>query len=299
MSANERLAADQGLAAQTTEVACRLCMDPGEKAVLVSNLDRKLLKCRACGVVFLDPLPKVEELSIHFSDRYIKDEERLENTFTKPRDSVLSQVAARTKKRKSGGRILDIGCAGGHFLSHYFPSSDWERFGVEPSKYASAKAAEKGIKMCDGQVLDMSLPTTFFDVVTALDVVCYFARPQQELEKIRRSLKPDGVLVIELPLAEAQIWRNSTNLKQLVGGKGRFLTHCGHLYFFNQSSIDFLLRATGFRVAEYAPLPGNKQRRSYQDLVFGGYYTASRLLWHTSGGRFMLGPNFLVVASPA
>lgn len=299
MSANQRLATDHSLSTDAPQVVCRLCMDAGEKTVVISNFDRKLLKCRACGVAFLDPLPTVQELSTHFSDRYIKDEERLENTFTKSRDSVLSQVAARTKKRKNSGRILDIGCAGGHFLSHYFPSSDWEKFGVEPSKYASAKAAEKGIKMCEGQVLDANLPTAFFDVVTALDVVCYFARPQQEMEKIRRSLKPDGVLVIELPLAEAQIWRNSTKLKQFVGGKGRSLTHCGHLYFFNQSSIDFLLHATGFRIAEFAPLPGNKQRRLYQDLVFDGYYTASRLLWQTSGSRLMLGPNFLAVATPA
>lgn len=77
------------------------------------------------------------------------------------------------------------------------------------------------------------------------------------------------------------------------------LLETSHMFLFEVQSMSLLLRQSGFKELEYDPLPGNKQRRWYRDLLFGSYYLGSSLVWHLSGRRLMLGPNFVVVACPA
>ncbi|HEY2120599.1 MAG TPA: class I SAM-dependent methyltransferase [Candidatus Acidoferrum sp.] len=265
--------------------------------LLLDSGDSRLLKCGHCGITMLDPAPTDQELASHFTDNYITDDERIEKTFERTRESILSQVAENVFCRKDHGSILDIGCAGGYFLNRFFSRSGWVCYGLEPSRYASRKAEEKGIRMYRGQLLSVELPAKRFDVVTAMDVLCYFREPQQELLAIRKAMKPNGLLLIELPLAEAQLLRNTGRTALVAGGAGRLLTKCGHLYFFNRSSMEFLLQQTGFQLEAFLPVPANHQGHFYKDLVFRSYYLASRLAWHLSAHTLMLGPNFLVVAS--
>jgi 2-polyprenyl-3-methyl-5-hydroxy-6-metoxy-1,4-benzoquinol methylase len=276
---------------------CRLCMHSGTMTMLLDSGDSRLLKCGHCGVTMLDPAPTEEELAAHFTDNYITDDERIEKTFEKTRERILAQVADTALQHKQRGNILDIGCAGGYFLNRFFSRPGWVRYGLEPSRYAAQKAEEKGVKMYQGQLLSVQLPAGLFDVVTAMDVFCYFREPQLELHAIRKALKPDGLLLIELPLAESQLLRNTGRTALLAGGAGRLLTKCGHLYFFNKSSVEFILDHTGFQMEAFLPVPANHQGHFYKDLVFNSYYHVSRLLWQLSAHKLMLGPNFLVVAS--
>src|SRR5271165_4746349 len=276
---------------------CRLCMHSGPMAVLLDSGDARLLKCGHCGVTLLDPIPTDEELEKHFTDNYIPDDERIEQAFEQTRETILSLVAESALHRKSHGDILDIGCAGGYFLNRFFSRPGWFRHGLEPSRFACRKAEEKGIRMYQGQLLSVELPAKRFDVVTAMDVLCYFREPQVELRAIRKAMKPNGLLLIELPLAEAQLLRNTGRTALLAGGAGRLLTKCGHLFFFNRSSVEFLLDLTGFKIDAILPAPANHQGHFYKDFLFRTYFLVSRLAWLLSGHRLMLGPNFLVVSS--
>jgi SAM-dependent methyltransferase len=256
-------------------------------------------KCSNCGVIFLDPPPDPKQFSAILADGYIKDEARLERAFGRTREPVLSRVAAKILEHKSRGRILDVGCAGGHFLKSYFSGTSWETFGIEPSNYGSARAADKGIKIYRGEISDVKLPAGFFDVITVLDVLCYILDPQEELLKLRNSLKPDGLLVVEQPVAGTHIWRHVTKLGRLLGGPPMVLLENSQMFLYEMRSMRLLLHQTGFKEIEYGPLPGNRQRRRYRDVIFGSYYVGSRLAWCLSGRRLMLGPNFVVVASLA
>ena len=276
---------------------CRLCLESAPMSLVLDSGEARLLKCGHCGVTMLDPAPTQAELARHFADDYINDDQRIEKTFERSRETILSQVAENVLRRKKAGNILDIGCAGGYFLNRFFSRPGWERHGLEPSRYAARKIAETGIRVYQGDVLSVELPSGFFDVITAMDVFCYFREPKLELQAIRQAMKPDGLLLIELPLAETQLLRNTGRTAALAGGAGRLLTKCGHLYFFNRSSIELLLAKSGFQIEAFLPVPANHQGHFYKDLVFGTYYWASKLAWHLSGRRLMLGPNFLVVAS--
>jgi SAM-dependent methyltransferase len=277
--------------------ACRLCGVAGRTSIVVGGAEKHLARCQACKVVFLDPPPDEVNVKAEFEERHITNDDRLEKFFGSRRDPVLSFVANHISLFKKRGHILDVGCAGGHFLERFFPDSEWRKSGVEPSRFAAARAQDHGITIYQGQLSSVRLPDCTFDVITALGVLLYFRDPRRELEALRKALKPGGILVIELPLAEAQLWRNSAKLSRLVMAKSRSLLGSGHLFYYNVASLTYLLAKTGFRVEKIMPVPAMKQRNAYQDLLSGVYYHASRTLWALSSRRVMLGPDFLAIVS--
>jgi len=257
------------------------------------------LRCRSCGGAYLDPQPDPEQITSHLTDHYIKDEVQTEQHFGRGREAVLSRVAKSIQKRKSSGRILDIGCAGGYFLNRYFDSPSWAAFGVEPSKYAAAKAEQKNIQVFLGQLSAVSLPSSFFDVITIFDTFSYFRDPRLDLKTLRGALKPDGLLVIEQPLVVTTVWRHATRVGRLLGGYPMSLLDGGQNFLYGPASMRLLLKETGFREVATDNLPGNKQRDALRDLLFAVYYAGSSFCWVASGNAWLCGPNFVVLATAA
>lgn len=280
------------------ENLCRLCRTFGQTETAVKNGAQRLVKCHACGVGFVDPLPSPSYIQSHFKDHYITDDLRLEQVYGELRRQALTLIATQVRRRKDAGRILDIGCAGGFFLDRYFRATQWEKFGIEPSRYALRRALQRGIQTYEGDVLSVDLPDKFFDVITVAGVLPYFREPSQELHAIRRALKPDGLLVLELPLGATQVWRHSTKLGRLTGGGTRSIFDSPHLYFYNLPVLRLLLRETRFRVEGLCPSPGNQQAGKFSDILFRTYYQSSRLLSWISGCGMMLGPGIVICASP-
>jgi SAM-dependent methyltransferase len=279
------------------ESHCRLCGTSGHNQIAVSNGNTKLVRCKACGVRFVDPPPSPAFMATHFKEHYITDDLRLERVYGDLRRAALTLIASEVQRRMGAGRILDVGCAGGYFLDRYFRSARWQKFGVEPSRYAAHRALERGIQTYEGEILSVNLPPQFFDVITVAGVLPYFRNPGLELRVMRRSLKPEGLLVLELPLGATQVWRHTTKLGRMSGGK-RSIFDSPHLFFYDLASLRFLLRVTGFREEGLRPSPGNRQAHKIQELLFGSYYQASRLLSWLSGGGIMLGPGAIVCAVP-
>jgi SAM-dependent methyltransferase len=298
MAHNQLMPPSNYMVASATSAVCRLCRTVDRTSVLVSNPIRRLVKCKACGVAFLSPEPDPGQLSNHMAEHYITDEIQTEHNFGKARESVISRVAALVRSRRTRGRILDIGCAGGYFLGKYFSSPDWECFGVEPSKYGASKAASKGITVFRGDLSSVQLPAGYFDVVTIFDTLSYFRTPEQDLRVLRGAMKKNALLVIEQPVADTHIWRHATKLGRLLGGAPMSLLESGHNFLYDPLSMKVLLRESGFEITAVDTLPGNKQRHPVRDALFSVYYSASRLAWISSRHKLMLGPNFVVTATP-
>lgn len=275
---------------------CRLCGSSSNLRIILRNAQTNLVKCEACGVGFVDPPYSPEYMATHFRDEYITDDTRLEKVYGDLRRAALTLVATQVLRKKQRGRILDVGCAGGYFLDQYFRSVKWEKSGVEPSGYALQRMMRRGIKAYEGDLLSVQLPPHSFDVITAAGVLPYFREPARELQIIRRALKPDGLFVVELPLGATQIWRHTTTLGKLTGGGSRSVFNSPHLYFYDLSSVRYLLRENGFRMEEFHPSPGNQQANAASNLLFRGYYEASCVLSALTGGHMMLGPGLVVSA---
>jgi 2-polyprenyl-3-methyl-5-hydroxy-6-metoxy-1,4-benzoquinol methylase len=275
---------------------CQLCPNTNSK-VLAAHGGRQLLRCSDCGGVFVSPLPQPAEVTAHFQESEL-DDAALLRKFEKNRENVLAKVASYLHSRQSKGRVLDVGCATGLFLSHFFRGEEWEAWGIDLNPAEVRSAQKKGIRAHLGTLREASFQDAQFDIITVLDALYYFPHPKEELSEIRRLLKSDGLLVIELPLATARIWSTSTAFGKFLKGRTKpLLETSDHLYYFTPQSISCLLKQCGFRIDSIHRLPGNRQETLPRRLAFAAYSFVSKFLEQISRGAIFLGPRFFVVAS--
>ena len=99
-------------------------------------------------------------------------------------------------------RILDVGCGDGNFTALVGKACGAkEVYGVDISEKGVEMAKKKGIKAFKVDVDEERLPfdDTYFDVVTALEVIEHLFDPDHFLEEVYRVLKPNGVFVLSTP----------------------------------------------------------------------------------------------------
>jgi 2-polyprenyl-3-methyl-5-hydroxy-6-metoxy-1,4-benzoquinol methylase len=97
------------------------------------------------------------------------------------------------------GRLLDVGCGNGAFLSAFArAATGWSLSGTEWSdKYRAVVEAIPGVETLYTAPLDQ-VPGPF-DVVSVIHALEHIPDPVGTLEAVARKLSPDGVLLIEVP----------------------------------------------------------------------------------------------------
>jgi len=148
------------------------------------------------------------------------------------------------EKIKLGGRILDVGCGTGIFLETLIGISryKWMINGIDISKYSITKARPE-IRKCilNKSINNNNFANNYFDVVTCYDVLEHSSDIRRSLFEIRRILKKDGLVVIQVP--------NSNSIMSFLS-KNDWDWWCvpDHVYHFTKSSIVKVLNDQDFRV---------------------------------------------------
>ncbi len=114
--------------------------------------------------------------------------------------AILKEI----KKYKTGGKLLDIGCAHGKFIEviSNYQDNKFSLFGIDISKY-SIKIAEKIVpnaKLKVRSVEKTGFKNKEFDVVTLLDVIEHVHKLDKSLKEVKRLLKDDGIVVMIIPV---------------------------------------------------------------------------------------------------
>jgi SAM-dependent methyltransferase len=94
------------------------------------------------------------------------------------------------------GRILDVGCAFGHFLASV--PETWERWGTDPSAYAISRAVDPALRLAVASAHE--LPSDSFDVITAFDVLEHLTDLDRARQAIHDGLRPGGRFVFVVPV---------------------------------------------------------------------------------------------------
>ncbi len=102
--------------------------------------------------------------------------------------------------QRGEGRLLDVGCGIGSFLS--LAEKHFETYGLDISFFAIKQAKKNTEKtfLRQGSCEDvLPFQDDFFDVVTAFDLLEHLARPERTVKEVARVLRPGGYFVMSTP----------------------------------------------------------------------------------------------------
>ena len=130
----------------------------------------------------------------------------------------LLQRYGRTKKI-AGRRALDLGCGTGLNLDHL--SKLAQPVGTDYVEEALQFCRERGHSMlCKADAAELPFGDSFFDIITALDVIEHLDDDVTALRELHRVLRPGGLAVISVP-AYPVLW---TYWDDILGHRRRYTT---------------------------------------------------------------------------
>jgi len=198
-----------------------------------------IYQCQNCSVQFIAQEPTSKQLDQLYDQLYSQNAEqvkRLHNLnygkLTFRRQWYIIRNLAHSKH----GRILDFGCAGGHFLNNV--SQKWDKYGIELAANAREIATQKGIKTF-ATLEEAAFPDDFFDVITMFAVIEHLPEPKKIVKELSRVLKKGGLFVI--------MTGDISSLKaRIQAERWHLYTPPGHIYYFTARSLDMMMESLGF-----------------------------------------------------
>lgn len=208
-----------------------------------------VVRCETCGLVYANPRIKKEAVSRLYSkeyfeshsseamgyDNYVSDKELVEKTFRRR----LTGIEKKWVREK--GRVLDVGCATGFFLS-IAREMGWEPSGVEISEYCCQYARENfGLELTRGFFEEAESLKPGFRLITMWDYLEHSFAPDKDIKRAYELLAPGGILAVATPdvgsLPEKIFKQNWMGFKEHE-----------HLYYFTQKNLSQLLKKEYFEV---------------------------------------------------
>lgn len=200
--------------------------------------------CSKCMIGMTIPAPSPEELG----ELYSSDNYRAASgvKFNRPLERIVFLFRLGRKRRIEKyiktGRILDIGCGRGLFLS-LMGSGGWEVAGTEFNEETASFASRAyRVEVKTGGPAEWGFKDESFDVITINHALEHIRNPGEIISACKRLLRKGGLLVIAVP--------NISSL-QAAAGKGAWfhLDIPYHLYHFSEEGLAGLLKKSSYHIA--------------------------------------------------
>ena len=230
---------------------CRFCKAPYKdqsvrgEFVYGGTEEHKFWHCEKCDLVYIFPLPSVEEeerFYAHEFEKYMEKRSGEDRDWSGPEEHIRSNqdnIVRRWKFMddyiKEGQDVLEIGCSSG-FMLDAFRDAGLNPVGIEPSGGFGDFLQKKG------HIVFKSLNKLKMNYIREFDLICHFFL----LEHIRDTvsfiqqqlslLKPDGVIVAEVPCVNDPL----TSLYEIPEFEN-FYWSIAHHYYFSPKSISKIL----------------------------------------------------------
>ena len=217
--------------------------------------DSIIRKCESCGLIFLDSkkslAPNSKVLRKYYNEDYrinnsLIAEKKLSesehfNIRLKTQRLVLPVIAPYLKKTFD---ILEIGCGVGsllYLLKDYVNSCTGVEINKKQAKFAKART---DCNIYSNSISEIPKKQKF-DVIFLISVLEHIKDPFGMLIEMKRLLKPNGFLYIEIPNC------NEALIRYLPPDQAKkykkFFYHKAHLYYFNEEFFGNLLNNCGYQ----------------------------------------------------
>jgi len=229
---------------------CPLC-DGRQLRYAFSRQGYRVVRCAQCRLMLLNPQPSDQELGQIYTDGYFLGQPGAEG---RRRSSEMRRATARHYLRElrryrgpHGGRLLEIGCGEGDFLSEA-EGAGFRVTGVDRSPFAArvarARVGAHALVVC-GDAECLRPGREHFDVCVLSDVLEHVRNPLSFLALVRSLLRPDGVLLIATPSLDS--WSARLLRENWMEFKPE------HLFYFDSNTVQHALFRAGFDSAVVRP----------------------------------------------
>ena len=224
--------------------SCPLC---GSSSVETGSKNGvPLRRCTRCRHRFAGIQPDDGALDAIYGDDYFTREYgdyHAEARALAARGAAYRRIVER---RRTGGRVLDVGAAAGYVLEGFTADANWTGTGIELNPAMARAARARGVDVRAGTVESVALAGEF-DAVLLVQVIAHFPHVVETLTRLRERTAPGGVWVIET-------WDRESAVARLLGRRWHEINPPSVLHWFSRRSLDALLASLGFeRVARGRP----------------------------------------------
>lgn len=161
--------------------------------------DFRFVRCRACGLAYLNPRPTLEQVRHYYPEEYscfseLPPRSRLIGLFYR----FLVWWKSRTflPRLPEGGTLLDFGCGNGHWLVSLAPyARPGQRLvGMDVTPHAIAQLKDRGIEGHVGgsETVDEVFAPGSVDLVLLSHVIEHVPDPVEVLRRLARAMRPGG-----------------------------------------------------------------------------------------------------------
>lgn len=223
---------------------CPLCGAASANAKLFRE-KTDIVQCPSCSLVYLRTHPD-EEATMLYYQQYADDHShmRLPKNFEDIRSSGLRRdyfMQELLNYAKPPGNLLDIGCGWGAFLANA-REKGFTPYGVDVChKAANFASTVLGIPTVCDQLDDCQFTETMFDAVVVIHTLEHLMSPAAALDRMRKILKPGGVLAGIVPNIAGFC---SLTMKE----KWQWLDENTHYVHFAPETLKATLEKHGFEV---------------------------------------------------
>lgn len=211
----------------------------------------KIVKCKVCGLVQVNPQPSFEEVANYYSNEYFtkRTDRGYDNYYSDKVRSEIERVFRLNledlgffewdKTLSIPKRTIDIGCAAGYFVN-YMKSQNWQSEGIEiaddPVRFAR-DVLQLNITKVDFLNWDTEVKERF-QLITLWASIEHLHKPKETLAKIYQHLQPNGRMILSTCRYGL--------LARLKGIHWRYMNVPEHLYYYSLHGIIRECQKIGF-----------------------------------------------------
>jgi 2-polyprenyl-3-methyl-5-hydroxy-6-metoxy-1,4-benzoquinol methylase len=224
-------------------IACPLCSTK-ESALWARENGYAAVKCRGCGLVYVNPRPPLHTISdASRTGLHKTNEGRLDVTFSRSEEkirhysNVIRTMFAAEIARGEPIRWLDVGAGYGEFVEAVLLAMPQGSSvcGIEPMKAKVASAKARGLPIVDTPLAQVKGP---FDVISLINVFSHIPDFNAFLREVADRCSPQGVLFLETG--------NGGDIERTQYPDDLYLPD--HLVFAGRNHIEMFLQKAAFRI---------------------------------------------------
>lgn len=252
------------------------------------------VKCSECGLVYQNPRIPINQIPEFYDSEYIAHRKKKDWGILTPlyehamskHDRDKDKLVSKYIKVNKDSKILDVGCAVGTFLLHMHKKYKCSISGVDFKEDLTYPGFEK-ISFYQGLFYEQAIAEKQFDLITMWHFFEHDYDPNQSLQMAKKSMKDDGLLIIEVPRLDSLTFK-------LFKHKWPGVQAPQHTALYDKKSLLSILEKNGLEVTAYLPYGAFPP---YFYIFTGTYFTfigkklnLDKIIFPYFLGQFILSP---------